>query len=175
MTDEVEVIIVDDCSTDRTVNFIRMCIMRNLTKNITLIVNPKNKGVSYARNFGLKHAKGEYIAFVDGDDYVSKNYISILLLSLRPRFDYFILSWQKTNGEKFYCRSLPNWNKTVWSRVIKKSIITVMFDESLSWGEDAKFLNDNITRKNRCGFIDETMYFYRWKRPNSITSAKLGR
>ena len=174
-TDETELIIVDDHSTDNTVSRIRGCVMMWSMKNITLIVNPENRGVSYARNFGLKHATGEYIAFVDGDDYVSRKYIQTLLNAFKANCDYYVLSWQKTDGECFYSRSLPSWNKSVWSRVFKKSIIKEMFDESISWAEDAKFIDNNITRKHKCGYIDEVMYYYRWKRPNSITSIKLGR
>lgn len=175
MSDECELIIVDDHSTDNTVSRIRACVMMWSLKNITLIVNPDNRGVSYARNFGIKHATGDYIAFVDGDDYVSRKYISTLLNAFKANCDYYVLSWQKTDGETFYARSLPNWNKTVWSRVFKKSIIKNMFDESLSWGEDSKFINQNIGRKHKVAYIDEVMYYYRWKRPNSITSVRLGR
>lgn len=177
MTDDCELIIVDDNSTDKTVFMIRTCIMMWSTKNVTLICNPDNRGVSYARNFGLKHATGEYIAFIDGDDYVSRKYIQTLLNAFKLRMDYYLLTWQKVgeSSQVYSARALPKWNKSVWSRVIKKSIIRVMFDESMDWAEDVKFLEQNIVRGHKYAYIDEIMYYYRWKRPNSITSIKLGR
>ena len=172
-----EVIIVDDKSTDRTVNMIRNCIMKYSEKNITLICNPNNVGVSASRNFGLRHSTGKYVAFIDGDDYVSKRYINVILQSIKAGLDYYVLSWKKVGGDnkEFYSRSLPNWNKTVWSRVFKKEIIKVMFDERMSWGEDTTFLNDNLNNRMRYGCIDEIVYFYRWGRSGSITSNRLGR
>ncbi len=61
-----EIIIVDDCSTDSTINFINKINCRE--KFIHLIRLNRNMGVSYARNIGIKKAKGKYIAFIDGDD-----------------------------------------------------------------------------------------------------------
>jgi len=177
LDDNCEVIIIDDCSTDNTVKMIRYCIMMFPTKNITLLVNPVNKGVSYSRNEGLKHCKGKYVAFVDGDDFVSNKYIKEILKFTGANLDYFILSWRKFGGDnrEFCSRSLPNWNKTVWSRVFKKDIIKVNFDESMNWGEDTKFLIDNIKSGMKCDYVNEYVYVYRWGRSGSITSERLGR
>lgn len=177
VTDDVEVIIIDDCSTDHTVNRIRACVMMYSMKNITLICNPVNKGVSASRNFGLQHACGSYVAFVDGDDFVTPKYVSSIMRFCSSNYDYAVLSWKKFGGDnkEFYSRSLPNWNKSVWSRVFKKSIIKVLFDESINWGEDAKFIANNIVRGHKCAFIDECIYVYRWGRSGSITSDRCGR
>jgi glycosyltransferase involved in cell wall biosynthesis len=177
MSDDCEVIIIDDCSTDSTVKMIRYCIMMHPTKNITLLVNPVNKGVSYSRNEGLKHCKGKYVAFVDGDDYVTKVYIRELLKYTSANLDYFQLSWKKIGGDgkEFYSQSLPSWNCSVWSRVFKKDIITHLFDESMNWAEDAKFISDNIKSGMKMDYVDPIVYMYRWGRSGSITSEKLGR
>lgn len=59
----VQVIIVNDGSTDNSLE-----IMQEYSNSIE-IVNQENKGVSAARNAGLKRVKGEFIAFLDADDY----------------------------------------------------------------------------------------------------------
>lgn len=60
----VELIIVDDCSTDNTISIIKSFS----DKRIVLIENKENMGAAYSRNIAIKHANGEYIAFLDGDD-----------------------------------------------------------------------------------------------------------
>ena len=60
---QVELIVVDDASTDNTVSR-----LQTYNTEITLISNEENKGVSYSRNRGIKHANGEYVAFLDDDD-----------------------------------------------------------------------------------------------------------
>lgn len=61
-----EMIIVDDCSTDNTSVIVQKYVEKD--SRIRLIRAPINGGVAKARNIGLEHAKGEYIAFVDSDD-----------------------------------------------------------------------------------------------------------
>lgn len=74
-----EVIVVNDGSTDDTEAVIRTFVQRYT--NITLI-NTDNKGVSNARNVGLEAIKGEYVIFVDADDWVSEGYIDYLAKEL---------------------------------------------------------------------------------------------
>ena len=71
---DFEVIIINDGSTDNT-NYIL-----NEYKNYSniIIINQNNHGVSYSRNVGLEKAKGNYICFIDGDDYIDKDYLSTL-------------------------------------------------------------------------------------------------
>ena len=67
--DDLEIIIINDGSTDRTEDVIKKKIEKYSDKNIVLF-NKENGGQSDARNYGIKNATGDYIAFVDGDDYV---------------------------------------------------------------------------------------------------------
>lgn len=64
-----ELILVNDCSPDGSVDIIN----KYLSKNVKLINMPVNSGVSKARNEGVKNAKGDYIAFLDADDLWDKN------------------------------------------------------------------------------------------------------
>ncbi len=72
---EIEIICVDDGSTDNSINLIKKYSM---TDNRIQIISQKNRGKSVARNSGVKYSKGEYIYFIDGDDYLELNALSDL-------------------------------------------------------------------------------------------------
>ena len=68
-----ELILIDDFSTDKSQE-----ICKEFTKKdsrISLLVNEVNKGVSFTRNKGIYEAKGEFITFIDSDDWVNKTYL----------------------------------------------------------------------------------------------------
>jgi len=71
----IEVIVIDDCSTDHSDQIIKNFIKKKKLK-IKFIKNNKNQGVSFSRNLGFKKSSGQYVAFLDGDDYYLKNFIS---------------------------------------------------------------------------------------------------
>ena len=74
----IEVIIVDDESRDDSIN-----IVNKINDNRIIIVRQKNAGPSAARNLGLSLAKGEYIMFVDADDYIDKYAIENLSKNIK--------------------------------------------------------------------------------------------
>lgn len=71
----IEVILVNDGSTDNSINIIN----KYKEKNSNLVyLEQDNKGVSEARNLALKHAKGEYVLYIDSDDYIEEDMIESL-------------------------------------------------------------------------------------------------
>ena len=70
---DFEVLVIDDGSTDATVQK----VLSFADSRVRLICK-KNAGVSTARNLGIENALGEYIVFVDGDDYVESSYLQAL-------------------------------------------------------------------------------------------------
>ena len=94
LTDEVEIIVIDDGSAEKVkIEGIK-------------VVRQKNKGVSAARNRGLKEATGDYIAFIDSDDLVSEDYVEQILEAIKTEPDTVYLSWKAMNGK---------WGKTLTS------------------------------------------------------------
>lgn len=75
----LEIIIIEDCSTDDSKKVIQKY---KDNKKIKLVYNEKNSGLSYSRNRGLKEATGEYIGYIDSDDYVEKDYFEKLINSI---------------------------------------------------------------------------------------------
>ena len=85
LTDECELIIIDDASTDETKSKIFGYLTQEMASKyfqykeaedyFKFYMNEENKGVSACRNIGLKASKGQYIAFIDSDDIVKKDYI----------------------------------------------------------------------------------------------------
>lgn len=69
---QYEVIVVNDCSTDNTVS-----ILENYKEEIRVFNLGKNAGLSAARNFGAKKAMGQFIVFLDADDYIQRDLLLI--------------------------------------------------------------------------------------------------
>lgn len=104
---EIEIIVVDDCSTDLTTG-----IVENVKKNddrIILIEQDKNSGVANARNLGIEKAEGQYIAFLDADDCWEKD-------KLKVQVDYM----EANNCEFSYCDYflINDENNIIGQRVI---------------------------------------------------------
>lgn len=83
---EYEIIVVNDCSIDDTENKIK-----KYDDKIIYIKNEENKGLSETRNVGLKKAKGEYIIYIDSDDYISKNLLKDIEIHIKKDVD--LVKW----------------------------------------------------------------------------------
>ena len=78
----IEIIVVNDGSTDNTLDILKNYDIK--------VINQENLGVSCARNNGLKNCSGDYITFVDSDDYVDKNYIEDIV-NILNKYKYDII------------------------------------------------------------------------------------
>lgn len=103
LTAEAEIVIINDGSTDETDRLITEFIRMAPAEQITYI-RQENQGVAAARNTGIALATGRYIAFVDGDDLVSKDYYSVLLPLLREE-KYDLVEFKLTrNPNALFCQ-----------------------------------------------------------------------
>ena len=87
--DNIEIIPVDDGSPDNT-----PCILDKLSQedNRIHVIHKQNAGVSAARNSGLSVATGDYVVFVDGDDFLAKDYVEYMLQLSNIEDSDFVLS-----------------------------------------------------------------------------------
>lgn len=91
-----QLILVDDCSTDDSRGVMERCA--GADPRITLVYQPANQGVSAARNAGIRQARGQWLAFCDGDDWYSPDFLEKMLSAARREqaqcviCDYYIAS-----------------------------------------------------------------------------------
>lgn len=178
--DNIEVIIVNDGSTDKSEKIISDFIDEYKLINFRLI-STENGGVCSARNVGLAQAKGEWITFVDSDDWVEKDYVSNMINAYEKRtFDFFLCGLRvfETSEEKFEIWTdfpveygkMPESIKYLTSldyvcgRFYKKELIdkySVSFDKRIRFSEDNAFNYDYIGFIGSFGCTNEIGYNYR--------------
>lgn len=96
--EEYEIILVDDCSPDNSLEMAKEYATRY--KNIRVCTHEKNKGLAAARNTGIDAAKGEYLCFVDPDDYIEKNSLAALLKQMDDeQLDMLRFNYQKVDED----------------------------------------------------------------------------
>lgn len=105
-----EVIIVDDGSTDKTPDIVQSF---HAHSDIPIrFYSQPNRGASAARNNGMEHARGDFIAFIDADDYVYSDYFEVLMSNFNESIDIVTCGYQKFDTETgaiTYTRNTPNW------------------------------------------------------------------
>ena len=162
-----EIIIIDDGSTD---NSYKICKDYEKKHKKIKLYSQKNSGVSSARNLGIKVSSGDFIIFVDSDDYCNSNYLetikfitlSIFILFLLNSFycnnkdemDEFIIANSKFGG--YIC------NKVFSTKILKQN--NILFDKELYYSEDLKFTIDYIKYCNAIRYISFTPYMYRMRK-----------
>ena len=149
LTNEVEWIIIDDGCNEKELD----------TFNAIVIHLKENSGgASVPRNKGLDIATGEYIAFIDSDDYVSDNYIDKILTNLKGQ-DYMFISWTHRLGDIIIRQEPPTWNCCVWNCIYKRELIgNERFDPKLRIAEDYAF--NKRVRRGTHNAIQDILYYY---------------
>lgn len=95
---EYEIILVDDCSPDNSLEMANEYAAQYI--NVRVCTHEKNKGLAAARNTGIDAAKGQYLCFVDPDDYIEKNSLSALLKQLDDEhLDMLRFNYQKVDED----------------------------------------------------------------------------
>ena len=191
LTDNDELIIVNDCSIDESLKIIKNYQNKNKDKNIFLINNDKNIGAGLSRNEALEIAKGEYIGFVDADDYVDEFYFqNMLKLAEKENSDIVVsdIALVENNKEiknNIYVNNiystknsevvniskevlLGNWAcVSTCSKLFKKDIIkNNRFSKKKS--DDILFTISAIIKANKISYCKDNYYYY-YQSPDSLT------
>ena len=148
----------------------------------------ENGGVSSARNLGMKCANGDYITFVDPDDWLDPDYLEILYLKMMEYdADVAIATYKKysvSDGcyyfhvldqdyyEKPYRESFDSTFNVSWGKLFKRSLLySLVFNEQRVMGEDLEFNFKVFLRLNKCLYIHKPLYNFR--QHNSSTRARI--
>lgn len=111
-----EILIVNDGSKDNTLIIAER--LASVYDNIK-IINQKNGGLSAARNIGLINAKGEYVWFIDSDDYINCNVLKkIYAIAHGNNLDILWLEWQKVDEKGRKLSKDKNWIKNEYTEVV---------------------------------------------------------
>jgi glycosyltransferase involved in cell wall biosynthesis len=176
-------IIIDDCSTDNSVRIIEK--YANIDKRIHLIKLDKNSGVSNARNIGLQYAKGDYIAFLDSDDYWDKTKLQEQISFIQNRditLSYTSYIKINENSEKIgeikatesvdYKKMLKSNYIACSSAIVKKEVIKDLTFPPLQLRQDHAFWLSILKRGYIAYGLNSPLLFYR-VRKNSVSSNKM--
>lgn len=186
---DFEVILVNDGSTD---NSLEIC--RKYQDDRILVLDKKNGGVSSARNFGINHATGDYIWFIDSDDWIPGNALEIVHSHITAdAVDILLFNYYETALESQIIS--PNENPvedtgvfsgvayvnkylllepTVWTKAFKRSFlqkIGLQFEDEIMVGEDFHFNLHAFKHAQKIRGIATSLYYYR-RRPNSIMTSR---
>lgn len=168
----LEVIVVDDGSTDNT-----MEVLKYYPRKIK-IIEEENKGQAFARNTGIKEARGEFIGLLDGDDMWTEYHISLGLKYLKDNQEYDFVRGKtrrfnvKDDGTKEIVES-AFIDMLVGASFYRSKIFEKvgLFDEEMREGEDLDWfirLAESSCREKR---IEETMLLYR-RHQNNLTNSR---
>ena len=176
-----EIIVVNDGSTDNSQEIINKYKLKypNLIKTFI----KENGGLSDARNFGIEKATGEYIMFIDSDDYISKDMSEKLYNSITTNeSDMAICNFIRINSNGKEIRNY-NYNPgtttllkdkrillnqpTACNKIYKKDMFKALRFDKGKYYEDLRLINKLYLKCKKISFIDDFYYFY-IERSNSI-------
>ncbi len=184
---DLEIILVDDGSADNSGNICDE--YANKDKRIK-VVHQENKGQATARNEGLMIAEGEYIAFVDSDDYIAPDMYELLYRMIKDHdCDIAMCGHKEIYEDKesssrqecddIYLDKNAMWqevfgclNNAVWNKLYRKSLMgDVNFPTRMMHGEDLIF-NLNYLKNCENGVLNKSEKYYYIQRKGSVTNSK---
>ncbi|MEY9975907.1 glycosyltransferase family 2 protein [Lysinibacillus sp. RC79] len=188
----IEIIAINDGSSDQS-----LMILRKFAKEearITIFDIP-NGGVSKARNLGIEHANGQYVTFVDADDWIEVTMLQELYLACRltgatiAKCDLF---WQETNGSRhlsYLSQACCTYSAVdclnqlfteigerhfgfVSCKLYLKTFLdkhALRFDEDMSFAEDTVFITRAVIKNQAICYVPKQLYHYNVENQNSLT------
>ncbi len=190
---DIEIICIDDASTDSSKEIVKRFMSEDA--RIKLIEIPQRNGQGFARNRAIEIAQGEYIGFVDSDDWVEEDMFELLYNSAKENdnditicqareyddinekyilTDYYSLSHLERMGNSVFApedikNELLDINVVLWNKIYKKTYLDEIgekFPEGFIY-EDLPFFFGTFLPANRVQIVWKNLYIYRVNRKNS--------
>lgn len=185
---DFEVLLVDDGSTDNSAKIITEYIKRNNLSRFHLF-SKENGGVSSARNYGISRARGDWLTFIDSDDWVEPEFLQNMIDELKSYpadfcmtgFRRYIEATGEINdshrpdfayGPTDTLLPVILFNHPI-ARLFSRSILmehNIRFDLAIHFAEDTAFMFDYIQHTDRILVLNESQYVYR-VRSGSLTTS----
>ena len=181
----IQIVIVNDGSTDKTEKICKQLQPKN--SNI-LFLSQKNKGVSSARNLGLKNAKGKYVVYLDADDQLEENFCRVMFYQMEEKkADLAVCGFNNVfDNEKrqWLPHSLKNQTNTeeiievliqtgginmLWNKMYVRKKIKQKFNVEENMGEDLEFIANYLDDVKKIVFVNKCLYNYTSDNLNSLT------
>lgn len=184
--DEYEIIVINNGSTDNSLKIINEKLSQSDTPH--KIISIPNRGVSSARNKGIDESRGEYIVFVDGDDYIASNHLHLLY---NNDFDFSLIQLVKKRENNIiskphhYSNSVLKTSDFIKLELkmeipfnfvqlsYKRDIIInndLKFNSNINYGEDTEFALKALIYGETIKISNEITYFY-IQHPSSLSSS----
>lgn len=181
---DTEIILVDDGSIDGSG---QLCDKFSEQHDFIHVVHTSNQGVSHARNQGIEIANGEYLTFVDADDFVSPTYVSDLLRMLSVSREFVLFNYTEMQIADNTCPNLradglnpkvleisyedvlpllfedKQIQGYVWNKVFRKDILAdhgIRFEESITMNEDLLFCYSYLRSCQHAELYSKSLYYY---------------
>ena len=183
----LEIIIVNDGSPDNSGKIADDFSQKDARLRV---IHTTNRGVSAARNSGIEKSKGEYVAFVDSDDYLAPDFVEYMLDIVKKTGAYFAMSTkcykspneaQIENGEieifspeeaatalLYPYIEIGCWNKLFCRNFLIRN--NIKFPVRFHMGEGLNFIVNAAQLSNCVGVGNKKVYYYRKDNPNSATT-----
>lgn len=185
---DIEIIIVNDGSTDQSYSILQRYLVKD--KRIK-VINQENQGLSAARNVGMENVSGEYVWFVDSDDYIAIDACEKIVDKLNSKpFDLLFLGryrvWDKCKlydrvswegekietGEQYLLGAVAHniFTASACNKIIKTSLLkeyNIYFEQGVLY-EDLYFVFKCLLHADCVTTLEQALYFYRQNRQDSI-------
>jgi CDP-glycerol glycerophosphotransferase len=187
--DDFEIVAVDDCSPDRSGEILAEYAARD--PRVRVITAPENLGLGRARNLGLEHAAGEYVWFVDSDDWLAVGALAAVARRLRDTdADLLIVGWDRVHWDgpvevgsaEAMLDGAPatftvdDWPAVLdvlhvaWNRVVRRDLLVRLgFEFGTGWYEDVSYTFPLLVGAQRISALSRTCVHYRQRRTGAIT------
>jgi len=178
----IEVLCINDGSKDKSKEILEEYQKKD--KRI-IIINKNNSGVSDTRNLGISRSKGDYVMFIDADDYIEKNYIKEMIkIANKYECDHVISGYTEVNNnqkkektiyrdkeETFditYPKEINNAFKTFefnpcWKQLISRKLLLknkIKFNKEIKYGEDMLFSLECYVKSKKTMYLKNFGYYY---------------
>ncbi len=193
---DIEVIVINDGSSDGSIDIINRFVSSDSRFRV---IDKENSGVSVSRNIGIYNARGDYLQFVDSDDYIPENSVetfvaaadkynadmvisdfirvyskSSVIMGSIPKFEG-LMTCKEFASEMMKAPSNFYYG-VMWNKLYKRDIVfneNLQCPTELNWCEDFMFNIEYLYYAKRIAVVHEPIYYY-VKRPGSLVSSESG-